>query len=53
MYYIAGTIIIVVAFFMGATQKAKGLSFWRYFLLSNVVLWAVFMTLLKALKGGI
>jgi len=53
VYYIVGTIIVVVAFFMGATQKAKGLSFWRYFLLSSVVLFAIFMTLLKAIKGEI
>lgn len=53
MYYIAGVSILVVAFFMGATQKAKGLSFWRYFLLSNVVLWAILMMLIKALKGEI
>lgn len=51
MFYIVGIIISIVAFFMGATQYAKGLSFWRYFLLSNVVLWAIFMTILKALKG--
>jgi hypothetical protein len=53
VYYIVGIIIAVFAFFMGATQKAKGLSFWRYFLMSNVVLWAVFMMLLKALNGKI
>jgi hypothetical protein len=51
MYYIAGILICIVAFFMGTTQKAKGLSFWRYFLLSNTVLWAIFMMILKALKG--
>ena len=53
MYYITGILILVVAFFMGATQKARGYNFWRYFLVSIAVLWAIFMMLLKALKGEI
>lgn len=53
MYYIAGIAITVVAFFMGATQKARGYNFWRYFIVSNAVLWAIFMMILKALKGEI
>ena len=53
MYYIAGILICMVAFFMGATQKARGYNFWRYFIVSNAVLWAIFMMVLKALKGEI
>lgn len=44
MYYIGvGIIIIIVAFFMAATQKARGYNFWRYFIVSIVVLAGIYM----------
>ena len=42
-YILIGFIIIVVAFFMAATQKARGYNFWRYFIVSIVVLAGIYM----------
>ncbi len=38
---------------MGATQKARGYNFWRYFLVSNAVLWGIFAIIKKAITGEI
>lgn len=46
MYYlIIGIVIIIVAFFMAATQKARGYNFWRYFIVSIVVLIGIYFML--------
>lgn len=53
MLWTGGIIIAVIAFFMGATQKARGYNFFRYFLMSNVVLWTIFLMFKKAITGEI
>lgn len=53
MYWVGGIMITIIAFFMGATQRARGYSFLRYFLMSNVVLWTIFLMFKKAITGEI
>jgi|GEM_PF-5620082 hypothetical protein len=44
MYYtIVGIVVVIVAFFMAATQKARGYNFWRYFVVSIVVVAGIYM----------
>ncbi len=44
MYYtFIGIAVVVVAFFMAATQKARGYNFWRYFIVSIVVVAGIYM----------
>jgi len=43
-YYIfIGILVVVIAFFMAATQKARGYNFWRYFIVSIVVVAGIYM----------
>lgn len=42
-YILVGIAIIIVAFFMAATQKARGYNFWRYFIVSIVVCAGIYM----------
>ncbi|MEN8839467.1 MAG: hypothetical protein ABF238_03035 [Flavobacteriales bacterium] len=44
VYYIfIGITVVIVAFFMAATQKARGYNFWRYFIVSIVVVAGIYM----------
>ena len=43
-YYIGvGIAILVIAFFMAATQKARGYNFWKYYFISVIVLTSVYL----------
>lgn len=43
-YYIGvGIAVVIIAFFMAATQKARGYNFWRYFIVSIVVVAGIYM----------
>ena len=45
-YYIGiGILIVVIAFFMGATQKARGYNFWRYFIVSIFIVAGIYFML--------
>jgi len=46
-YIILGAIFLVIAFVMGATQKAQGYNFWKYFIISFGVLWAFYFLIIK------
>ncbi|MDB9932356.1 hypothetical protein OAD98_02930 [Flavobacteriales bacterium] len=46
LYYIGiGILVLVIAFFMAATQKARGYNFWRYFIVSLVIVASIYMML--------
>lgn len=51
LYFIIGLIIGMLSFFMAATQKARGYNFWRYFIVTNIVLWAIFIMFKKGVTG--
>ena len=40
-----GILVLVIAFFMAATQKARGYNFWRYFIVSLVIVASIYMML--------
>ncbi|MEN8787651.1 MAG: hypothetical protein ABF264_07490 [Flavobacteriales bacterium] len=43
-YYIGvGIAVVIIAFFMAATQKARGYNFWRYFIVSIAVVAGIYM----------
>ena len=51
-YYIfIGIIVAVIAFFMAATQKARGYNFWRYFIVSIFVVAGIYMMLENLIKN--
>ncbi len=46
LYYTGiGILVVVIAFFMAATQKARGYNFWRYFIVSIVIVASIYMML--------
>jgi len=52
MYYtLVGISIIIIAFFMAATQKARGYNFWRYFIVSIVVVAGIYMMIENLIKN--
>ena len=50
-YTIVGLIILIIAFFMAATQKARGYNFWKYFIISNVALWVLYFMIDKFMNS--
>lgn len=53
IYVIGGMLIALLSFFMAATQKARGYNFWRYFIVTNIVLWAILFMFKKGVTGTI
>ena len=46
LYYIGiGVLVVVIAFFMAATQKARGYNFWRYFIVSIFIVGGIYFML--------
>lgn len=45
-YYIGiGILVVIIAFFMAATQKARGYNFWRYFIVSIFIVAGIYFML--------
>lgn len=46
LYYIGiGILVVIIAFFMAATQKARGYNFWRYFIVSIFIVGGIYFML--------